>query len=137
MDTASAAVVCIRNSDGAIFSRPRCKRDESAATVNSIVDTAKAKRSYLSSCRSIEATDSTTTGTAGATATCNSNEYMLNYGDYTVPITLGVMRRNEIQYAGPIPVGVTLISQVDFGVPSVPFVNTYTLHVQATCCPRL
>lgn len=132
-----AQKVCANTVSGEFNTRSKCKKNEIPVSSNNLMDLTKGKTTYLSSCRTIDSTDYTTNGTAGASVRCNGNEFLLNYGEYVDPIRLSVIRMNDMDYEANIPVGVFIISQIDFGVPSSITNNTYTLHVTGTCCPRI
>lgn len=129
--------VCANPITGDILTRTRCKGAEVTLNANNIWDVLKGKNTYLSSCRTVEATDVADPSTAGASITCNSGEFLLNFGDYTRPIALNVIRQNEIEYDGNIPIGVLVIAQNDFGVGNYPFTTNWTFHLTGTCCPRI
>lgn len=132
-----ATPICVDQVTGDFNARPKCKKNEVALTANNLWAVLEGKSTYLSSCRTVDATDATTNGTAGASVGCNSNEFLLNYGEYVDPMTLSVSRLNKMKYEGSIPIGVFIITQLDYGVIHVPVFDTYTLHVTGTCCPRV
>jgi hypothetical protein len=85
----------------------------------------------ISSCRSIVSSKFTTNGTAGATVTCNNNEFLLNYGNYTLPTSsLQFLASTEVYYSGGIPYGVAVLASTQVGIT-----DSYTLYVTGTCCP--
>lgn len=134
--TAQAGKVCSDPITGDINSRVKCKANEVPVTANNLMDIIKKKSNYLASCRMVDVTDYAESGTAGATLDCASNEFLLNFGNYTDPVTLNVVRWNLLRYDGNIPTGVSIATQIDFGVPGGT-TKAYTLHVTGTCCPRI
>lgn len=129
--------VCANPVTGEMTTRPRCKGSDIALNASNIWDVLKGKNTYLSACRTVEGTAVANPSTAGVSVSCNSGEFMLNYGDFTTPVALNVVRQNEIIYDGNIPSGVLMIAQNDFGVGDYSFTTGWTFHVTATCCPRL
>lgn len=133
----SATRICADPYTGDILARTRCKNWEVTLNTNNIWGVLRGKNNYVAACRSVEKSDTASPTTAGVSIECNPDEFLLNYGDYTRPVALNVVRQNEITYSGSIPVGVAVIAQNDFGVPSYSNTTGWTFHVTATCCPRL
>jgi hypothetical protein len=157
----SQMLLCSNASTGAIVARAKCKKNETLfnlSTLQSAVATSattgqKGDRGEtgqagpqgpagpvgpegllnLTSCHVVTATDFADNGTASAYAGCNaSSEFMLTWG-YTYQDSALVVLRDAIlnKFGNSYAVGVSVITQNDFGVP---ITNTYTLIVNAVCC---
>jgi hypothetical protein len=126
--------------NGDLITRPRCKANETVMNKTNLRALLQVP-SDIAACRQINVVgDSPATvsnyGQAMGRADCASNEFLLNYGYYTVPTVLDFNRVAKMVYTGNIPTGVIVAVGVELETPDDPFFMQYQLHVTATCCPH-
>lgn len=130
-------LVCANPDSGAINVRSKCLKNESVLTLNNAGQfLAQTPTKVIPACRTVTASQATTTGAAAVSMTCNAGEFLLNYGDWTAPFVLTTARSHEVFYSGVIPIGVNISTSYDFGLPQSSSITNWTLNATATCCPR-
>lgn len=130
-------LICANPDSGSINVRSKCLKSEIAMTLNNAGQLlTQTPTKVISACRTITTSQATATGAAAVSLTCNSGEFLLNYGDWTAPFVLTTARSHEVFYSGVIPIGVNISTSYDFGLPQSSSIMNWTLNATATCCPR-
>ncbi len=138
--------ICI-SGNGTLSAKTKCSKAEATASFNDFKSAGiqgtqgpqgpqgPAGVVNISDCRSIQNSQFTTNGTIVLTTSCNSGEYLLNYGNFADPFnSLQFVRSTRILYSGGIPYGIEVAAQTELENP--PSYDVFTFYVTATCCPK-